>query len=52
MLKAAVLIFYISGFKHGGPAVAEFQTMEQCERVHAQLIEMWGRSYKGKCFEK
>lgn len=52
MLKAAILIFYITGYKQGGPAVAEFQTMDKCERVHEQLIELWGWDYKGKCFEK
>lgn len=53
MIKTFILIFYLSGYNEGGPATAEFQSLDKCEDAIVQLREKWDRSFRGGiCIEK
>lgn len=53
MIKTFILIFYIAGYKHGGPATVEFQSLEKCEAAIDQMKEYWEEAFGGGvCVEK
>lgn len=51
MIKTFILIFTISGYHYGGPATAEFQSLEKCEAA-IELLDDEFRGFRGICVEK
>lgn len=49
-----VLVFYVAGFRAGGPAVIDnISTVQECQRVLSVLEETYGRGtdIRGRCIE-